>query len=528
MFPFQEKFDLGMAQYKVTDFGGDSIVENWFPGNDRGSGLGACQQERQWQEGPVVSGDHDILDEFVFNAMSPSFQICFGDVSGEGVPVAAAENAASLEAQDPTPILPEDEESQALSVEEIIEVAAARFIQMCSLDVDLVSKLGLPLNLSDQESQDVHLVELLLLSAEKVHYQQFDRASKLLAQLSPLCPKDGNTVERLVHYFSRGLRERIDRETGRMSYKEYGRKRTFAPRGDVMIMANCIAFHQGTPFLQVAQFTGVQAIVDAALNAERIHVIDLQIGSGVQWTALIQALASRGARKVELLKITALGMSAKKLVDGTGNRLTRFAKSLNIPFEFRVVVVQDILDLRKENFALGPEETVMVYAQFFLRTLISQPDRLEALMKVIRSIAPRRMVVTEVEANHNSPAFVDRFIECLFYHGMLFDCMETLMDKKDTRMSVETGHFLPAIKNMIATEGEERKYRNVKVDVWKAFFSLFHMTEVELSDAALYQARLIAEQFCGGKFCTLESKGKSLIFSWKGTPVQSISVYGFA
>ncbi|KAI4303142.1 hypothetical protein MLD38_038811 [Melastoma candidum] len=355
-----------------------------------GIGLSSCRQEQEQeaqQENPV-SADRDILEALAFNVESPSFQICFGDLAGQGVLTITREEHDLGPNSATAPNHPEDEGQKMLSVGEIVKLAGVKFVQMCSLEVDPTSDFSYQRNLSGKESQDVQLVEHLLFCAEKVHYQQFDRASKLLGQLSFMFSNDGNPIQRLVYYFAEALRMRIDRETGRTTDNDYGLKPISAPWADTMTTINCFAFHKGIPFLQIAQFAGVQAIIDNVTTATRVHIIDLQISSGVQWTVLLQALALRHDHEIELLKITAVVTSLKNMVEGTGTGLKKLAESMNIPFEFRVVLVKDMLDLRRQHFALSPKETVVVYSQFFLRSMIPQPDRLESLMKVIQSIHP--------------------------------------------------------------------------------------------------------------------------------------------
>lgn len=79
-----------------------------------------------------------------------------------------------------------------------------------------------------------------------------------------------------------------------------------------------------------------------------------------------------------------------------------------------MVMVPAMLDLKEDMFELDSEEIVAVYCQFVLRSMVLQPDRLESVMREIKNIHPCVTVVTEVEANHNSPVFVTRFIEALF------------------------------------------------------------------------------------------------------------------
>lgn len=57
----------------------------------------------------------------------------------------------------------------------------------------------------------------------------------------------------------------------------------------------------------------------------------------------MQALASQPKCPLEHLKITAIGTKAKPIIEGTGNRLTDFARSMSLPFSFNVVMVTDMM-----------------------------------------------------------------------------------------------------------------------------------------------------------------------------------------
>lgn len=289
-----------------------------------------------------------------------------------------------------------------------------------------------------------------------------------------------------------------------------------------------IACHAQLPFCQILKFAGIQAIVEKLSDSKKIHIIDLGIRTGLQWTILMQDLASRRECPLELLKITAMGTTARKTLDDTGKRLTSFAESMNIRFSFNIVMVSDMHELKKELFELDDEETVAVYSMFTLRPLLAQPDQLEALMKAMRNLNPIVMVVTEVEANHNSKSFVKRFTEALFYFSAFFDCVDSSMKGDDTNRTVlESLYVRFGIRDIVAAEGEKRKIRNVKIDVWRAFFGRFGMVEEELSMSSLYQAELVAKRFAGGSFCTFDKNGSTLLCGWKGTPLYFVSVWKF-
>lgn len=417
-----------------------------------------------------------------------------------------------------------------LSTEEVMRVAGARYIQFSVQTDDDLSVLGHPYSsmdstLTDEETKDVELGHLLLASAEKIGNQQYERASKLLTQCEHMSSIFGNPVQRVVYHFSEALRERINRETGRVSSKGPKNGKWREDIKEVMMSPHpaLLASHQMLPFGQVAQFTAIQVILDNMASAKRVHLIDLGIRIGVQWSILMQALAVRFTCPIELVKITAVGTPQGK-IEETGERLVSFAKTLNLPFTFKPVIVSDMKDLNRDLFELVPEEAVGIYAPWMLNTMICRPECLDHLMRVIRSFNPCIMVVTEIEANHNSPSFVNRFIEALFFFSAWFDCYDTCMDRNDhNRMSIEGIFFSQGIRNIVTAEGSERIVRHVGIDVWRSFFARFGFVEIELNH--LYQASLLLKQFACGSSCTLDMNGKSLSTGWKGTPLLAVSAW---
>ncbi|XP_022868763.1 DELLA protein RGL2-like [Olea europaea var. sylvestris] len=164
-------------------------------------------------------------------------------------------------------------------------------------------------------------------------------------------------------------------------------------------------------------------------------------------------------------------------------------------------------------------ETVVVYSFLMLRSMVSRPDCVENVMGAIRRLRPVLVVVIEVEANHNSLSLVDRFIEAFLFYSAYFDCLER---SNQYRMNLE------GILNTVAIEGQERTTRNVKNDVWRAFFERFRMIEIELNESSWYQANLVLNWFVYGSSCTLEHNGKGMVVGWKGTPIHSLTSWKFA
>ncbi|CAN4113396.1 unnamed protein product [Withania somnifera] len=423
--------------------------------------------------------------------------------------------------------------SHKLSMEEILRVAGERYIQHSTQRIDGLSMSIHPYGpvfsgLCMEETRDVELVHLLLATAEEVNNQQFHLARKFISRCMWVASDSGTPIQRLSFYFAKALEERIDRSTGRYTCTDEDRHLKYIKIMSLGTNSAFLTCHQLIPFNQVMQFAGIQTIVENVRSAKKIHLIDFSIRSGIQWTLLIQALAEKGDSPIELLKITAVGSTEKENFEVTGNSLHSFAKSLGLPFSFDKVFVSDMKDFKKESINTKTDETVAVYCNSILRTLIPRPDCLDNLMKVVRSIGPTVIVVGEVEANHNSPSFLNRFIETLFFYSAFFDCFEDCMDRgSPCRTTIEGVYFGEGIRNIVAAEGEDRFTRNVKLEVWRAFFARFAMVEEELSESAWYQANLILQQFAKGSSCDLKKDGKGLIIGWKGTPIHSLSVWKF-
>ena len=168
-----------------------------------------------------------------------------------------------------------------LSTEEVMRVAGERFMQSFQSS-DGISMLSHPFGLSfsglsEEESRDVRLAEVLLASVEKVVNQQFEAASRMLNQCDYFSSSTRNPVQRVVYHFSEALREKIHRETGRIRFKPPRSEESFDPEESRMgLNPTLLANHQEVPFSQVARFTGIQVILENAAEAKRVHLIDLE------------------------------------------------------------------------------------------------------------------------------------------------------------------------------------------------------------------------------------------------------------
>ncbi|XP_076928866.1 scarecrow-like protein 23 [Bidens hawaiensis] len=383
--------------------------------------------------------------------------------------------------------------------------------------------------LSDEESKDINLLLTLLASADKTGQQHFTEAIKLIESCNNTSSNEGITVQRLVYYFSEAIREKINHETGRDACDGLERMQMFDLQKALMgIDGSIVAFHQKVPMEQVCQFTSMHTIVENLGRARHVHVIDLEIRSGMQYIVLMQAIASGSEWQLRHLKITAIGTRSESKIKDTCNHLADFARSKNIPFSFNIVMVPDMLDFNINLLELDRNEKIAVYSAVSLSSLIITPNRLEHLMREIRKINPCITVITEVEANHTSATFVNRFIDALFFYGALFDSLTVCLGSDELNRKVaESVYYAYSIRNIVAAEGDDRTIRHTGIDVWRAFFARFGMVEIELSGESLNEAKLLIDNFECANCCKLRVDGRCLVVDWNGVPIFSVSAWKF-
>nr|GMD68879.1 DELLA protein RGL1-like [Ipomoea batatas] len=392
---------------------------------------------------------------------------------------------------------------QKLSAMQIVRLAGERFVQF-----------------SDHKA-----------AAEKVSEQQFDRAIRLVSQCRNSASCTGSPVQRAAFYFADALQARIERQTGSSGHEDDDRNGV--KDGECLASRFNKAYlilHQKLPFSQVVQLSATQTILDHVVTKPKVHLVDFYLRTGVQWSTLMQALSERAAAedcgKQHYFRFTAIETTEKEEVEETGKRLQSFAAQFNLPFSFNVLYIPDLKHLKAEQVEIKADEAVIIHTSFILRAMISKPLELESVMRAITKLKPCVMVVQEVEANLNSPSFVHRFIDALFYYSAYFDALEDTMRRDDQhRASIEAGSVLDGIRNIVAAEGRERVTRSVSLQVWREFFGRFGLEETELSQTCWAHANMVVQRFACKSCCAVSGNGKSLVVGWKGTPIYSFSAW---
>ncbi|XVE76608.1 hypothetical protein DITRI_Ditri12bG0186700 [Diplodiscus trichospermus] len=111
------------------------------------------------------------------------------------------------------------------------------------------------------------------------------------------------------------------------------------------------AFYQIFPYGRFAHFAANSAILEAMPNdADMLHIVDFDIGEGIQWPPLIEAMAWQH----KILRLTSIRWGEEDLAgspwrfEDTKRQLSEHARSLGLKLKVEEMGIQDLLDELKK------------------------------------------------------------------------------------------------------------------------------------------------------------------------------------
>ncbi|KAF6144585.1 hypothetical protein GIB67_006077 [Kingdonia uniflora] len=373
-----------------------------------------------------------------------------------------------------------------------------------------------PVVLIDSQETGIRLVHTLMACAEAVQQDNFKLAEVLVKQIGLLLVSQSGAMRKVAQYFAEGLARRI--------YRIYPQPSSF---NDNLQMH----FYETCPYLKFAHFTANQAILEAFAGKSRVHVIDFSMKQGMQWPALMQALALR-AGGPPAFRLTGIGppqSDNKDALQEVGWRLAQFADTIHVEFEYRGFVANSLADLDAKMLDIrSPEvEVVAVNSVFEIHQLLGRQGAIEKVMKSIKEMKPKIVTIVEQEANHNGPVFLDRFTESLHYYSTLFDSLEGCSPpsppSEDLMMSEE--YLGRQICNVVACEGVDRVERHETLTQWRTRLESFGFSPVHLGSNAFKQASMLLALFGGGDGYRVEENSGCLMLGWHSRPLISTSAW---
>ncbi|XVF31681.1 hypothetical protein REPUB_Repub17cG0012600 [Reevesia pubescens] len=385
----------------------------------------------------------------------------------------------------------------------------------------ITESLTLPVVLIDSQETGVRLVHTLMACAEAVQQDNLKLADALVKHIGLLAASQAGSMRKVATYFAEALARRV--------YRIYPQDSLDPSYTDILQMH----FYETCPYLTFSHFTANQAILEAFATANRVHVIDFGLKQGMQWPALIQALALRpgGPPAFRLTGISPPQPDTTDALQQVGWKLVQLAETIGVEFEFRGFVANSLADLEPEMLDIRPPEVeaVAVNSVFELHHLLARPGGIEKVISSIKAIKPKILTVVEQEANHNAPVFLDRFTEALHYYSSLFDSLEGSVVAPPSHDLVMSELYLGRqICNVVACEGMGRVERHETLIQWRSRMETAGFSPVHLGSNAYKQASMLSALFAGGDGYRVDEKNGCLMLGWHTRPLIATSAWQLA
>ncbi|KAI3525823.1 hypothetical protein L1887_04944 [Cichorium endivia] len=372
----------------------------------------------------------------------------------------------------------------------------------------------------------IDLRTLLITCAQAVAADDRRNATELLKQIRQHASPFGDGNQRLAHCFANGLEARLA-GTGSQIHRGLVSKKTSA--------ADYIkAYHlyiACSPFRKISNFASNRTIMDMAVNATRIHIIDFGILYGFQWPTFIQRVSYRpgGPPSVRLtgIEFPQPGFRPAERIEETGARLKEYAKLFNVPFDYNPIAKR-WENVNVEDLKIEKGEFLVVNCMYRSKNLLDETVGVDSarnvVLNLIKKINPNVFIHGILNGSYNAPFFVTRFREALFHFSALFDMLETNVPRERAERKLLEGElFGREVLNVIACEGWERIERPETYKQWHVRNLRAGFVSVPFSRAILKLAREKVGLY--HKDFMIDVDNNWLLQGWKGRIIYAISCW---
>jgi hypothetical protein len=345
-------------------------------------------------------------------------------------------------------------------------------IRQCTLEQPLaMAPANIPSPAGDDEERErIEIAGILKTCGVTLTAGNFAAADVALEKLFYLGSPVGRPFQRVAAAFVYALASRVHKFS------------LLPPPPPAEVHAAWHEFVATCPLLGFIAATAANKAIFQAMEGERrVHVVDLGGANTTQWLELIRLFSARpgGAPRLRFTIVS----DDDAFIINAGSVLFRVAFRLQVPFLFMPVSTNIDRFSTADVAALGVErgEALAITSTLQLHRLIAdvttidlpvpddaahgkkgknkaaaQPSQqiitmADALLRVLYDVAPKVMVLTEQEANHNASNLQDRICNSFDYYAELFSNLEagSQSSVKARRRSGEAapggdrGHRLP-------------------------------------------------------------------------------------
>ncbi|KAG6688942.1 hypothetical protein I3843_11G148600 [Carya illinoinensis] len=368
-----------------------------------------------------------------------------------------------------------------------------------------------------QQQQQLALLDQLYKAAELVGTGNFSHAQGILARLNHQLSPVGKPLHRAAFYFKEALQLLL-----LMNNPVTTPPRTPAPFDVIFKMGAYKVFSEVSPLIQFVNFTCNQALLEALDDADRIHIVDFDIGFGAQWASFMQELPARN-RGAPSLKITAFASPSTHHPVELGlmrENLIQFANEIGIRFELEVVNFECLDQTSYSLSILQAAENEAVAVNFPIWSSSNQPAALPALLRFVKQLSPKIVVSFDRGCDRSDLPFPQHVLQALHSYIYLLESLDAANVTSDAVSKIEKFLLQPKIE--ITVLGRLRAPD--KMPLWKTLFASAGFSPVTFSNFSEAQAHCVVKRTPVRGF-HVERRLASLVLCWQRRELISASAW---
>ncbi|XP_060972226.1 scarecrow-like protein 22 [Cannabis sativa] len=389
----------------------------------------------------------------------------------------------------------------------------------------LMQKVVLENNNQQQQQQQQQLqqhqhalLDQLYKAAELIGTGNFTHAQGILARLNHQLSPVGKPLHRAAFYFKEALNLLI--------LNNNNNNNTIPPKCpspfDVIFkMGAYKVFSEISPLIQFVNFTSNQALLEALDSADRIHIVDFDIGFGAQWASFMQELPVRN-RGPPSLKITAFASpSTHHPVELALMRdnLAQFANEIGVAFELEVVNF-DSLEQTSYSMPFFRDQGEVVAVNFPIWSASNQPAALPNLLRFVKQLSPKIVVSLDRGCDRSDLPFPQHILQALHSYINLLESLDAVNVASDAVNKIEKFLLQPKIESSVLG----RLRAPDKMPLWKTLFASAGYTPVTFSNFTETQAECVVKRTPVRGF-HVDKRQASLSLYWQRRELISVSAW---
>lgn len=293
------------------------------------------------------------------------------------------------------------------------------------------------------------------------------------------------------------------------------------------------AFYGSFPYGRIPHFAANSAILEAMPNdSKRIHIIDFDMGAGVQWAPIIEAIGRRQkALVLTSIKIeeNSVGSPAIWKFEETKRRLYEYARSFGVTLKVQETRLVDLVNYIRESN--GSEWLV-----FNCMTNLPHMGRrrcrsdvmefLNTAQAVLANSATNKGLLTvghgeAAERMKNGSTFSLYFDQNLRHYQALYESMECNFPAcfAEARLAMESLFLAPYVSSLSSLDRWEEMKNGPAFDAGSG------LRGWSMSKESLMEAREMVKE---GESLYNISKGHNdneMILEWRGSPLVRVSTW---